>query len=138
MFKQLPEISLAPASRDIETHLERAQQKLDAAATILVGAGLLSVAGDSGPDLNVCQVLLQETAALLAEVPQTYETKPAVALIELMRGVQARTLRIQMLLDAAAAFYRGWLCAVQVPSADYTPPGVWGRASTPGRLVLEA
>ena len=139
IFKQLRDKPPIPVTKP-EARLKQVQEKLDAAANVLVGIGLQNVPGNPGglPDPNACRRLLQEAATLLAEVRRTDETQPAAALLSLTQGVGERSRRIQLLLDAAAAFYRGWLSATPLPAADYTPPGVWVSASGPSRLVLEA
>ena len=115
---------LSAAART-EADLKRVNQQLDSAI-----AGLLQA---SSP--TACQGLLQAAANLLVKIPASATN---AAQISLLRGVQSRAQRLQLLLDSAMAFYRGWISAAASHSADYTAEGAWDTARERSVLRFEA
>jgi len=56
----------------------------------------------------------------------------------LVQSVRTQVVRIQELLDAAAAFYCGWTSAAPAGPDSYAPDGELQRQGGGGRLTLNA
>jgi hypothetical protein len=56
----------------------------------------------------------------------------------LVQSVRTEVVRIQALLDAAAAFYCGWTSATPAGPGAYAPDGELQREGGGGRLTLNA
>jgi len=56
----------------------------------------------------------------------------------LVKSVRTEVVRIQALLDAAAAFYCGWSSATPAGPETYAPDGELQREGGSGRLTLNA
>jgi hypothetical protein len=128
----MPSISI---SAQVRTDLAAVSEKLEAAIGSLTGSGRPGAKVSVGS----CCGLLREAAGLLEKVQREGLRAPADAiLVDLLERVQARSARVQLLLDSAAALSRGRLLAWPSPELDYTPEGAWARVSAPVRLRVEA
>jgi hypothetical protein len=131
-MERMPSLSV---SAQAQADLGRVNEKLEAAIESLTRGGPL----DPQSSVEPCCALLREAASFLEKVHRARPVAPAgPVLVSLLRQVQARCARVQLLLDAAAALCRGWLQASPAADADYTPEGAWARVSAPVRLRLEA
>jgi hypothetical protein len=128
----MPSLSV---NAQVRADLARVNEKLDDAIESLTRGGPLHPQSSIEP----CCVLLREAAALLEQVDHARILITAEPmLLALVRQVQARSARVQLLLDAAAALCHGWLQASPAADLDYTPEGAWAGVAAPVRLRLEA
>lgn len=63
---------------------------------------------------------------------------PEPELRQMVQRIRAHAVRVQALLDAAAAFYCGWSSAAPAGPPSYAPDGQLVRDEGGGRLMLNA
>jgi hypothetical protein len=111
--------------------LARVNENLQAAIRGLSGAA-------GRPGIQLHSLPLRETATLLGNVKRLGLTGPQLELTELLTSVQARSRKVELLFESAAAYYRGWLAASPVSDAGYTSSGTWACDAATVQFQMEA
>jgi hypothetical protein len=88
-----------------------------------------------------CRGALHEAAEKLRSAVSRAVPGPEInqpELKQMVRRMRAHMVRVQALLDAAAAFYCGWVSAAPPGPPSYAPDGQLLRDEGGGRLMLNA
>lgn len=123
----------APPERLAQAKADLAQVNENLQAAI---RGLSGAAGPAGMRLH--SLRLNETATLLGNVKRLGLTGPQPELTGLLTSVQARSRKVELLLESAAAYYCGWLAASPVNDAGYTSAGMWAFDVAAVQFQMEA
>jgi hypothetical protein len=86
-------------------------------------------------DLEACWRSLEGVTTLLDRIkPEALDRSSST---EMLRQIQATTKRVHALLDSAANFYCGSLCAAMPSSETYTSEGQIARSLQSGNIKIE-
>jgi hypothetical protein len=128
-----PNPAIAPTERLAQAKMDLGQVNENLQAAI---HGLSGAAGPAGVELYILR--LNETATLLGNVKRLGLTGPQPELTGLLRSVKARSRKVELLLESAAAYYRGWLAASPANDAGYTSAGTWACDAAAVQFQMEA
>lgn len=119
---------MAMTAEEARRHLEIVDEGLRNAADQLVATP--SRTGDLTVQLELLAGIVREVYANHSSLPQDN------SLLDLVRRIQSRASRVQLLLDNAMNFYCGAMSAVIPHSCAYTPSGEVTRQVNGGYLEI--